>query len=175
MLALTAFAIKAANGDVPAIAPADFQAGLLMGYYGVDVKTDMETCFGEDQEIADATDAFIAALKAKDWTQVENTIKEFIPKTEDRVKACETDQYSTIHHMYDNQSDTVKAAKADPDWQLKILKIVMKSKADITGGVADAETKWDSGDYYGAGEAIGKVERMVADPWFIPLPTSFLQ
>ena len=166
MLGLAAFAIQ--NASVPAIAPADFQAGVFKGYYGQDVKADMESCFGEDQHMADSIDDFITAIKAKDWTTVESTIKEFTPEVKPHVDNCD-DTSPIINSMYHNQEATVEAAKNDPDWQLKILKVVMKNKATITAGVADAESKWDSGDYFGAGEALGKIERMAADPWFIPL------
>ena len=167
---------SAVNSSVPAIAPADFQAGLLFGYYGQDVKADMEACFGEDQTLADETDTIIQDIENKDWANIQAEIKKFTADVKPRVDNCD-DKSPVINSMYHNEEDTVKAVKNDPDWQLKILRIVMQSKADITTGVSAALTKWNSGDYYGAGEELGKIEKIVSAPWFIPLneATSFLQ
>ena len=39
-------------------------------------------------------------------------------------------------------------------------------------GIASAESKWDSGDYFGAGVELGKLELIVSKPWYRPLPTA---
>ena len=71
MLAAASYAMFVAeNGTVPATAPADFQAGVFMGFAGTDVRTLINECFIPDQKIADDTDAFIAAIKAKEWSTV---------------------------------------------------------------------------------------------------------
>merc|ERR1712160_58304 len=79
MLAIAAFAIQAADSAVPATAPADFTAGVINGFNpSVDVHAAMMVCFTPDQKMADDTGAFIAAIKAKDFS----TIKTFIATDE---------------------------------------------------------------------------------------------
>ena len=37
--------------------------------------------------------------------------------------------------------------------------------ADIKTDAAAAETKWNAGDYYGAGQAVGSLESIIFAPW----------
>ena len=36
----------------------------------------------------------------------------------------------------------------------------------IKADIKDATTKWDSGDYYGSGQAVGNLEKLVLAPWW---------
>ena len=75
MLAAAAFAMNfAETNSVPATAPADFQAGVLNGFSGKDLRAQVNACFAPDQKIADDTDAFIAALEAKDLDSIKSII-----------------------------------------------------------------------------------------------------
>ena len=171
MLAAAAFAME--NSTVPATAPADFQAGLFNGYNGADLRTAVNACFKPDQKMADDTDAFIAAIKAKEWSTVMGTIKGDEAMALDDADACVNDpQYVDVHDAYYLQQDQVEAAHADPDWQIKAGKALLPHRKEIKANMADAVAKWDSGDYYGAGQAIGKIDAIVFAPWE---KNSFLQ
>ena len=116
--------------------------------------------------MADDTDAFIQELKDHDWSDIKATIEKFTPEAIVDAKTCHDDpQYQLVDDQYDHEECLVKAFKADPDWQLKLLKIVRTSMADIKADVASAETKWNAGDYYGAGQAVGSVEKILFAPW----------
>ena len=39
----------------------------------------------------------------------------------------------------------------------------------------DAEAKWDAGDYYGAGQVFGSLEKLLLEPWWTTSETEFLQ
>ena len=76
MLSAAAFAINFAEvNSVPATAPADFQAGVLFGFSGKDLRTQVNACFAPDQKIADDTDAFIAAIEAKDIGSIKSIVE----------------------------------------------------------------------------------------------------
>ena len=129
------FVLEAVNGNADPMGPADFQAGVFNTYYGQDVKDKMETCFGEDQEIADATDEFIKDLENRDWKDAIAIPKSFIPSTKPKVDNCDATD-PLVHSMYDNQADTIKAVKNDPDWQVKLLPVALRNKATIKAGIA---------------------------------------
>ena len=115
MLANLFTAVEMANSSVPATAPADFQAGIFMGYYKQNVQSNMRTCYGEDQKSADAADQLIADIKAKDWAGIQAMIKEFTADVKPKVDNCDATD-PLVHSMYDNEADTVEDAKNDPDW-----------------------------------------------------------
>ena len=168
MLAIAAFAIQAADAAVPATAPADFTAGVINGFNpSVDVHAAMMVCFTPDQKMADDTNAFIAAIKAKDFS----TIKTFIATDEpmalvDTALCMSGDpRYAAIEKAYDFQSDIVKLAMADPDWQLHALAGIKGKIPEIKAHVAAATTKWDAADYYGAGQEIGAVDKIAFTYW----------
>ena len=174
MLAAVAFAINAAENAVPATAPADFQAGVFNTFLGEDLKAQFEACFAPDQALADQADAFIAAIKEKDWATVKSTVVALEPEAVTDAHTCHTDpQYKAVDDAYNSQEAVVKAAKNDPDWQIKAIKAIKPHFAEIKGFSADAQTKWAAGDYYGAGQAIGSIDKIIFAPW---APTSsFLQ
>jgi len=118
MLSVVAMAlVEAENATVPATAPADFQAGVFNTAFGVDVRTDINACFTPDQNLADHTTAFIAALEAKDWKTVASTVKELEPEAVTDAKTCHDDpKYANVEANYSKEQDTVKAFRADPDW-----------------------------------------------------------
>jgi len=37
--------------------------------------------------------------------------------------------------------------------------------ATIKADIKDATTKWDAADYYGSGQAVGNLEKLVFAPW----------
>lgn len=76
MLKAAAFALHYAevNDNVPASAPADWQAGVLDAMFGTDLRAQMNECFIPDQELADNTTALIADLDAKDWEAAKELI-----------------------------------------------------------------------------------------------------
>ena len=45
------------------------------------------------------------------------------------------------------------------------MKATLHSKDEIKANIADAEAKWDAGDYYNSGVAIGKIEKIALAPW----------
>ena len=178
MLAAFAYAVNITDSTVPATAPADFQAGAFSTFLnnGVDYKTQLDACFTPDQNLADHTDAFIQALKDKDWATVKSTVTELEPEAIQDANTCHTDpQYKQVDDAYSYQEKVVKDARADPDWQLKTIKNVRQHMAEIKANAADAETKWNAGDYYGAGQAIGKVDAILFAPWMGKGDDLFLQ
>ena len=154
-----------ANGTVPDTAPADWQAGVLDAMYGTDLKADLEACFVKDQDLADNADAFIAAVEQKDLETIKATIKKFTPQVKEDIKPCETPQYQDVHDRYNDEEHLVQAIHADPDYQLKLARAAVPHMKDIKANIADFQTKWDSGDYYGSGVAVGNIEKMITTPW----------
>ena len=118
MLSVVAEAlVLAENGTVPATAVADFQAGVFNTAFGVDVRTDINACFKPDQNLADNTNAFIAALEDKDWSTVAATVKKFVPEVEADADVCHNDPtYQNVDDQWDHEEAIVKAFRADPDW-----------------------------------------------------------
>ena len=109
MLAAAAYAMNLAEENtIPASATADFQAGVFFGFDGTDVRTLINECFKPDQKIADDTDAFIAAIKAKDWANVKGIFAADRPQALDDASPCTTDpKYIDVSDAYDNQVHTV--------------------------------------------------------------------
>ena len=167
MMQAAIFAMQAIdNGTVPDTAPALFQAGFFMGFNNADVRDLLTECWVADQHMADSCDAFIAAIEKKDWATVTSTIKQFTPEVLTDVQPCKDDaKYQPVMDQYDNQEHILRAAKADPDWQIKALRAILPHKADVKSYVADAEAKWDAGDYYNAGVSMGKIEGIALAPW----------
>ena len=112
MLAAAAYAMNLAEENtIPASATADFQAGVFFGFDGTDVRTLINECFKPDQKLADETDAFIAAIKAKEWSTVMDTIKGDEAEAQDDAMVCTTDpKYIDVSDAYDNQVNTVERA-----------------------------------------------------------------
>lgn len=177
MLSAAVFAIyEAENSTVPATAPADFQAGVFNTFLGEDLKSQFDACFTPDQALADQTDAFIAAIKDRDWATVKSTVEKLEPEAVQDANTCHTDpQYKAVDDAYNTQGKVVKAAKNDPDWQLKVIKAIRPHFAEIKADAADAQTKWAAGDYYGAGQAIGNIDKFVFAPWMTAATEEFLQ
>ena len=98
MLSAASYAIWLANnGTVPDTAPADFQAGLMNGFNGANVWTQLRECWIPDQKMADSCDAFIASVEKKDWKTVEATIKQFVPEVEVDIEPCkDNDKYKPV-------------------------------------------------------------------------------
>ena len=105
------------NGTVPDTAPADFQAGLMNGFNGKDVRALLSECWIKDQHMADSCDSFISSIEKKDWATVEATIKQFVPEVEVDIEPCKDDQkYRPVMDQYYLHQHTVSAARKDPDW-----------------------------------------------------------
>ena len=116
--------------------------------------------------MADSCNSFITSIEAKDWATVESTIKEFTPEVMTDVQPCkDDDKYQDVMDQYDNQEHILRAARADPDWQIKAIRAVLPHKSDVQAYIADAEAKWDAGDYFNSGVAIGKIEAIALKPW----------
>ena len=82
------------------------------------------------------------------------------------VQPCkDDDKYKDVMDQYDYQEHVLKQARHDPDWQIKALRAVLPHKSDVQSYVADAEAKWDAGDYFNAGVAMGKIEAIALAPW----------
>ena len=159
----------AANSTVPATAPADFQAGVFMGYYEQDVHDNITKCFGEDQKAADLIDQMIADVKAKDWKDIQTVAKSLAAEIKPHSDNCSSTD-PLVKSMYDNEEATAKAAEADPKLKSKIISIALLHKKAIMSGNEAAIQKLTAGDYYGAGIEYGKIEKIVAKPWSTPLP-----
>mmetsp|Transcript_7270 Transcript_7270/g.10221 ORF Transcript_7270/g.10221 Transcript_7270/m.10221 type:complete len:176 (+) Transcript_7270:44-571(+) len=167
MLAAAVFAIYEAENAVPATAPADFTAGVINGFNSdIDVHALMMECFTPDQEMADETDALIQALKDKKFDEVKDIVMKFEPKAIADTSKCMTDpKYADIKAAYENQAALVEKVKNDPDWQLHGIKSIRKSIPEIKESAKGAISKWNSGDYYGAGQEIGNIDAIVFSYW----------
>jgi len=163
MLAIVAEAMQMEeNTTVPTTAPIDFQAGVFNTAFGVDVRADINKCFKQDQKLADSTNAFIAALEAKDWSTVMSTVKQFTPEVEADADVCHNDPtYQNVDDQWDHEECIVKNFRADPDWQIHMIGVLRGNMATIKADIKDATTKWDAADYYGAGQAVGNLEKLV--------------
>ena len=158
-------AIMMANGTVPATAPATFQAGVYNGFTGKDLRSQWEACFPADQKLADATDGLIKAVEAKDLDALKALYTEFHDQVEGDIAPCEAGDYPEVDDAYHDQGDLVSAAKSDPNWQIKAMKALMPHMKEVKAGATAALSKWDSGDYYGAGQEIGKIDKIIFAPW----------
>ena len=138
-------------------------------------KADLEACFLPDQELADSVDGFVAALEKKDWTTVIATIKKFVPSVSKDIQPCETPQYQKVDDAYHDEQKLVETVKADPDFQAKMGKQAFMHMKDLKSNMADFQAKWDSGDYYGSGVAIGNIEMIIMKPWMNSYEGEFLQ
>ena len=132
----------------------------------------MLECFTPDQKLADDTDAFITAAKAKDFDTIKALVTADTPLAMKDTEKCVTDPtYRAVKDAYDFQIDTVKKAKADPDWQLHAFKSIKPHFAEIKQLAADAETAWAIGTdegYYNAGVALGKIDKIAFSYWTGP-------
>lgn len=167
MLAAAAFAIFEAENATPADAPSKFTAGVINGFNpAVDVQAEMAECFAPDQAMADDVDSLFAAIEAKDFGSIKSIIIKNEPLALKDTEPCMTDpKYAAIHKAYDYQSDIVKTAMADPDWQLHALKGVKGQISQIKDNTKAALDKWNAGDYYGAGQLIGAIDKIVFTYW----------
>ena len=126
--------------------------------------------------MADNADAFIAALKAKDFATVISTVKKFGPEVEADASPCKTDPtYKDVADQWDHEKAIKDAANADSDFSYKLMQSAMKNMAAIKADFKDATTKWDAGDYYGAGQAMGDCEKLALAPWWNTPYSEFLQ
>ena len=117
MLSAAAYAIYTAENSVPATAPALFQAGVFNGFTGGDIRADILACFIPDQKLADETDAFIAAIKDKDFDNIKSIVAAFEPQAlVDAAPCMSNPAYKSVSDAYYGQQDLVVAAMADPDW-----------------------------------------------------------
>jgi len=167
MLAAATWAIFVAENATPATAPATFTAGVINGFNpSLDLRSQVEACFKPDQVMADDTDAFFAAIKAKDFNSIKSIILKDEPLAINDTSACINDpQYAAVAKAYDYQASLAKKAMADPDWQLHALK-GLRGKLDWVKTTAqEAEAAWNSGDYYGAGQKIGAIDKLVFTYW----------
>ena len=88
------------------------------------------------------------------------------PLTEADAEPCKTDtQYAAVAADYQKSVDTEMRARADADAKKKLTKIVVANLAKIEAIVADAFGKWNSGDYYGSGQAYGNLNNIIYKPW----------
>jgi hypothetical protein len=166
MLSAAAFAIHYAENAVPATAPADFQAGVLFGYSGKDLRTQVNACFAPDQKLADDTAGFIAAIEAKDFDQIKSIVAGDEKLAIADADTCMKDpQYAEVANAYNHQIDLVTKAVADPDWQIHAIKGLRPHISDIKANTQAALAAWDSGDYYGAGVKIGEIDSWVFTYW----------
>ena len=126
----------------------------------------MYECFTPDQKIANDTDAFIAAIKAKDFGNIKSIIMGDEPLAIKDTEACMTDpKYAQIRKAEEFQQALVEKAMADPDWQLHALKGVKGHLDEIKQSAQDAIAAWDAGNYYGAGQKIGSIDKLVFTFW----------
>ncbi len=167
MLAAFAYAMAQAENATPATVPATFTAGVINGFNpDVDVQAEMAECFAPDQAMADDIDGLFAAIEAKDFGSIKSIIMTNEPRAIADTSACMTDpKYAAVKKAYDYQEGLVKKAMADPDWQLHAAKGLRGHFAEIKTDVADALAKYNAGDYYGAGQVIGGVDKLVFTYW----------
>ena len=169
MLAVAAFAIQAAENSVPASADALLQAGLFYGFMGVDIRSQIIECFIPDQQLADDSDAFIAAVKAKDFATVKSIVTKDSQRAQDDAAPCMSNpKYQAVADAYNYQIAVAEKAKNDPDWQLKALKCVKPHLAEIKQLTNDALDQWALGTdegYYQAGVKLGTVDKYALCAW----------
>merc|ERR1712051_495645 len=142
------------------------------GFTGKDLRAEFEACFTPDQKLADETGALIAALEAKDVATIKSIVTSFEQEALDDESPCKVAPYTAVDDAYYDQQDLVEAAMADPDWQMKAAKAIIPHRKQIKSLISDALTKFDAGDYYGSGQAVGQIDKMVFKPWE---KNSFLQ
>jgi len=167
MLAAAVYAIYEAENATPADAPSKFTAGVINGFNpAVDVSAEMAECFAPDQAMADDVDSLMAAIESKDFGSIKAIIAKDEPLAIKDTSLCMSDpKYAAIQKAYQYQEDIVKTAMADPDWQLHALKGIKGQISQIKDNATAALGKWNAGDYYGAGQLIGAIDKIVFTYW----------
>ena len=167
MLAAAAFAIFEAENAADPTIPSQFTAGVINGFNpSVDVQAEMSECFAPDQAMADDIDGLFAAIEAKDFASIKAIVARNEPRAISDTSLCMSDpKYAAVKKAYDYQEAIVKNAMADPDWQLHAFKGIRGHICEIKTDVANAQTKYNAGDYYGAGQIIGGIDKLVFTYW----------
>ena len=154
------------DNALPATAPGDFQAGMIFGFSGNDVRDHMNACFKADQQLADDIAKIITAVDDQDI----DVAKELVIGDESRVmddaSECMTNPaYADVKAAYEGQIELLKAAKADDQPAIWILAAYKKHMDEIKTYRKTAKKQWRAGNYYEAGVAIGQVDKLIFEHW----------
>merc|ERR1719458_1057731 len=85
------------------------------------------------------------------------------------------DKYSDVQAAYKAEEDVLTAVKGDKSAKTKIITQATLHLRKIKSDATDLQTKFDAGDYYGAGQVAGEIEAIVLKPWMKNMEDSFLQ
>ena len=173
---LLATIMETVNTDLPPTAVADFQAGIFMSAFAMDVRENLNACFVQDSDLAAGIDAIIKDVEAKDYKSAITAAKALAPNVEKDVDPCmKDDKYSDVQAAYKAEEDVLTAVKGDKSAKTKIITQATLHLRKIKSDATDLQTKFDAGDYYGAGQVAGEIEAIVLKPWMKNMEDSFLQ
>ena len=173
---LLATIMETVNTDLPPTAVADFQAGIFMSAFEMDVRENLNACFVQDTDLAAGIDAIIKDVEAKDYKSAITAAKGLVPNVQKDVDPCmKDDKYKDVQDAYNAEETVLKAVKADKSAKTKIITQATLHLRKIKSDATDMQTKFDAGDYYGAGQVAGEIEAIVLKPWMKNMEDSFLQ
>ena len=102
-------------------------------------------------------------------------IKNIEPLAVADASECHSDpHYNIVDLQYSQEKILAEKMEADPEVLSKLEKAVSGRVEEIKGELKSAVEKWNTGDAYGAGLAIGHVEAIVSAPWAPSLSSSEL-
>ena len=175
-LELLATVMETVNTDLPPTAVADFQAGVFMAAFSMDVRENLNACFVQDSDLAAGIDTIIKDVEAKDYKSAATAAKALVPNVQKDVDPCmKDDKYSDVQAAYKAEETVGLAVKADSNAKTKIITQATLHALKIKKDATDLQTKFDSGDYYGAGQVAGEIEAIVLKPWMKSYNDEFLQ
>ena len=175
-LELLATVMETVNTDLPPTAVADFQAGVFMSALNMDVRENLNACFVQDSDLAAGIDTIIKDVEAKDYKSAVTAAKALVPNVQKDVDPCmKDDKYADVQAAYKAEETVGLAVKADSNAKTKIITQATLHALKIKKDAADLQTKFDSGDYYGAGQVAGEIEAIVLKPWMKSYNDEFLQ
>ena len=98
-------AISALNETTPASAPRDFFAGRAQGQLDADIKSDLTTCWLDDQQFADSLANWFQAVKAHDYAKSAHILNnELKPARTEHIKACADAGYKSVSKANDDEN-----------------------------------------------------------------------
>ena len=162
---LLATIMETVNTDLPPTAVADFQAGVFMSAFAMDVRENLNACFVQDTELAAGIDAIIKDIEAKDYKSAVTAAKALVPNVQKDIDPCMDDKYSDVQAAYMKEVEVGLAVKDDANAKDKISIQAFRHALTIKKDSADLQSKFDAGDYYGAGQVAGEIEAIVLKPW----------
>lgn len=103
------------SDDTPAKAGRDYVSGVFYGWFGDDVKADMDVCFPDSQELTDEISVMFRAYEAEEWCEYQNSLM----RQKDLLWNLFNDNCSDNEKVMDavqDASDVITSFESNSDW-----------------------------------------------------------